>query len=102
VAIERRWADWYYSVRAAAELVYTVPSRSDVAPSHVMQPTAANPAVLVFFINLIMTGKATAKEQELQGALGGHVTGAWLAGFSRDGGGDDAADVGDTTQGLPR
>jgi hypothetical protein len=62
-----------------------------------MQPTAANPHLLVTWIILIMTGKATAKEQELQGATSGHSAGAALAAFSRDGGGDDAAGAGDTT-----
>jgi hypothetical protein len=57
-----------------------------------MQPTAPNPYFLVFFINAIMTGEATAKEQELQGASSGHAVGAWVAR-----GGDDAADAGDTT-----
>ena len=62
-----------------------------------MQPTAASPLGLVLFITLIMTGKATAKEQELQGASSGHSVGATLASHSRGGGGDDAADAGDTT-----
>jgi hypothetical protein len=62
-----------------------------------MQPTAANPHVLVLFITMIMTGKATAKEQELQGASSGHVAGTWMANLSRIGGGDDAAAAGDTT-----
>jgi hypothetical protein len=53
--------------------------------------------MFIFWINTIMTGKATAKEQELQGASSGHSLGAFLAGFSRGGGGDDAADAGDTT-----
>ena len=62
-----------------------------------MQPTAANPCLLVFFITMIMTGKATAKEQELQGASSGHVAGALMATLSRIGGGDDAAAARDTT-----
>ena len=62
-----------------------------------MQPTAPNPHFLIFWITMIMTGKATAKEQELQGASGGHSIGAYLATFSRDGSGDDAAGAGDTT-----
>jgi hypothetical protein len=61
-----------------------------------MQPTAANPVMLIFLINAIMTGKATAKEQELQGASSGHASGAGLA-VVLDGGGGDAADAGDTT-----
>jgi hypothetical protein len=31
-----------------------------------MQPTIPSPEIIVFWINLLMTGKATAKEQELQ------------------------------------
>ena len=31
-----------------------------------MQPTIPSPELIVFWINLLMTGKATAKEQELQ------------------------------------
>jgi hypothetical protein len=55
-----------------------------------MQPTAANPLALVLFITMIMTGKATAKEQELQGASSGHVAGTWMATLSRIGGDNDA------------
>jgi hypothetical protein len=63
-----------------------------------MQPTAANPHLLVFYITAIMTAKATANEQELQGASSGHSAAAALVALSRDGGGgDDAADAGDTT-----
>ena len=54
-----------------------------------MQPTAANPHLLVFYITAIMTAKATANEQELQGASSGHS--------ADGGGGNDAADAGDTT-----
>jgi hypothetical protein len=35
-----------------------------------MQPTIPSPEMIVFWINMLMTGKATAKEQELQ--VGGH------------------------------
>jgi hypothetical protein len=31
-----------------------------------MQPTMPSPEIIVVWINLLMTGKATAKEQELQ------------------------------------
>ena len=62
-----------------------------------MQPTAPNPHWLVFYVNMIMTGKATAKEQELKGASGGHSAVVGLAVMTQDDGGDDASDVGDTT-----
>ena len=37
-----------------------------VASSQVMQPTIPSPQMIVLWINILMTGKATAKEQELQ------------------------------------
>ena len=60
-----------------------------------MQPAAPNPWNLVMFINLIMTGKATAKEQELQGASSGHTASAALATLMTRA--NDATDVADDT-----
>jgi hypothetical protein len=59
-----------------------------------MQPTTSGPLLLVFYINAIMTGKATAKEQELQGASGGHSNYLLLV---QDGEDDGAAVEGNTT-----
>ena len=74
-AIERRWADGDYSVRARAyrwsARRVPCPSRGSrwawrVASPQVMQPTIPSPENIVLWTNLLMTGKATAKEQELQ------------------------------------
>jgi hypothetical protein len=61
----------------------------------VMQPTAVNPHFLVFWVTAIMTGKATEKEQELQGSSGGHASVAGRAKFIGQAFAADAADAAD-------
>jgi hypothetical protein len=76
-AIEQRWADGDYSVRTWAyrwppkvappcNMPYGSQRVRRVASSQVMQPTIPSPELIVFWANLLMTGKATAKEEELQ------------------------------------
>ena len=44
-----------------------------------MQPTIPNPQEVVLSINMMMTGAATAKEADLQGASSGPASNAALA-----------------------
>ena len=78
-AIEQRWTDGDYSVRTRpilhlrrhavhCHVPYSLAHSRvrRVASPQVMQPTSPSPERIVFWITMVMTGKAAVKEEELQ------------------------------------
>jgi hypothetical protein len=78
-AIEQRWTDGDYSVRPRpvprlrrpTHVMFVPYSLAHnrvrrVASPQVMQPTSPSPERIVFWITMVMTSKAAAKEEELQ------------------------------------